>query len=431
MTIRKQYPPIRTYDKSGQTYYRVDLRGKHYSGTVKTKQFTDRAEAEKFAEDWAANILKKGFDSVQAVNSPRLIELEKQCALFGYTPEDAVKVACNVWFEEKAIKLSPLMSELLDKWVQDRETGIKKIREASKKAIKNYAGLFKQYFGALRIKEVTIEKVEAYLKSREMSQQTKKNNLRYLQNFFNWANHRNYYQGINVAKYWLKEIVIERRTAEYYTVNECEQILREAMRPENQRIVSYFALGLFAGIRPDETEQLTWANILWDTREIYIPSHISKTKADRQFVMSETLFAWLTLVKNVQPLIPNKNIRRIKDAVTKDLDFVFTDGLRHTFATFHYAKYNNYETLKSIMGNSPNIIQKHYKGVVSVDQIEAFFRLTPQWIKEHDPKEKIARYKKLLAEKEAAEKLKLPEGAAKKRVSKYLEEIKQIPVAEK
>ena len=417
MTIRTEYPPIRTYAKSGQIYYRVDLRGQHYQGTKKTKQFKTQDDAEKFAEDWANNILRKGFDSVQAVNSPRLIELEKQCALFGFTPEDAVKVACDFWFKEKAIKISPMMAELLDKWVIDRQTGIKKIREQSQNAIKNYANLFKQYFGKLRIKEVTHETVEDYLKSREMSQQTKKNNLRYLQNFFNWANHRNFYQGINPAKYWIKEIQIERKTAKYYTVTECEYILRETMKPENQRIIAYFALGLFAGIRPDETEKLTWENIKMDTKEIFIPASISKTKADRQFVMSDTLYAWLSSVKNVQPLIPKKNLRRIKDAVTKKLNFIFTDGLRHTMATFHYAKYKNYETLKSIMGNSPNIIQKHYKGVVSETEIEKFFALTPEFIQlEIDNskavKEKIKKFLKPNSKKKITDYLNSPEYLA-------------------
>jgi len=51
---------------------------------------------------------------------------------------------------------------------------------------------------------------------------------------------------------------------------------------------------------------------------------------------------------------------------------------RHTFATFQYAEYKNYEQLRFIMGNSPGIIQRHYKGTISQDEISKFKAINPK-----------------------------------------------------
>lgn len=49
-TIRKDWPGVRQYVKAGNTYFSVDLRGKHHQGPP-FKNFTSRDEALKYASE--------------------------------------------------------------------------------------------------------------------------------------------------------------------------------------------------------------------------------------------------------------------------------------------------------------------------------------------------------------------------------------------
>jgi hypothetical protein len=61
------------------------------------------------------------------------------------------------------------------------------------------------------------------------------------------------------------------------------------------------------------------------------------------------------------------------------------DGLRHTFCTFHYAKNHNTcpeprrraEELRRIVGNSPSVIDRFYKGAISQVEVEKFWTIGP------------------------------------------------------
>ena len=118
-----------------------------------------------------------------------------------------------------------------------------------------------------------------------------------------------------------------------------------------------------------------------ETGEISIPPALAKTKKPRLFTMSPSLKLWLEYCPQDQPLIP-ANFRRLKDGLVKSLKFDWIqDGLRHTFATFHYAKHKNLDELRHIMGNSPNVIDRFYKGVISVKLAESFWILTPTLVK--------------------------------------------------
>jgi integrase len=136
---------------------------------------------------------------------------------------------------------------------------------------------------------------------------------------------------------------------------------------------------LFGGIRPEEVLRMTWDNINLKTSEITIPASISKTKKARLFKMSDCLYAWLNANQNNKPLIPTGvNIQNKRTAVVEPLKFDWIqDGLRHSFSTFHYAKYHNLEELRHVMGNSPEVIEKFYKGVIPSAEVEKFWSLTP------------------------------------------------------
>ena len=288
--------------------------------------------------------------------------------------------AINHWFEEKAKLATPFMSEVLDLWIENKTNGLKKLRPKSIKTMKNCANVLKQYFGQMKIGAVTHDTIEAFLKDRNVSETTQKYYARYLQNFFNWCIRKKLCTE-NPANFWVSEIMVPKTTVAFYTVEQCQAIMRATIDYPNMR--AFFALGLFSGIRPEEIARMTWEkNIHWEHKEIFIQAAISKTKSDRRFKMNDTTIKWLehclALGGN---LIPKKNLRHLKDKIYKQLSFAnIQDGSRHTFATYHYAEFGNYESLKQVMGNSPIISARHYKGTISQSEVEAWKAITPDSI---------------------------------------------------
>jgi hypothetical protein len=53
------------------------------------------------------------------------------------------------------------------------------------------------------------------------------------------------------------------------------------------------------------------------------------------------------------------------------------NALRHSFASYHYAKFRNENETAAIMGNSPQMIFQHYRELVRPAEAEVFFRIIP------------------------------------------------------
>ena len=49
------------------------------------------------------------------------------------------------------------------------------------------------------------------------------------------------------------------------------------------------------------------------------------------------------------------------------------NALRHSFASYHYAKYKNENETASLMGNSPQMVFQHYRELVRPDAAEKIF----------------------------------------------------------
>jgi integrase len=374
-TMRKEYPRVRQYVKHGNTYYQVDLRRKHYQGPG-FKNFTDREAALKFASEIASKVSLNGLSAISVVGvDPQVIAWREQFAIYNKTLEEAIQVALDVFEKEREVKESPYVAELLSVWVDDKTSNtLKPLRERSKESLRNMADIFKKDFGLSRIKEITQEGVEQYLSERECSQQYRENLRNYLSQFFNWCRKKKYHNE-NPAEH--VEVQIVRDVPKFFSVEQCQSIMREASKAENRCIAPFYAICLFGGVRPKEVERMTWDNIRGE--EIYLAGSITKTKKDRIFKMSDNLKAWIESCRDVKPLVPpSSNVKKLRDKISKNLHFEWIpDGLRHTFATFHYAKYKSFEELRHVMGNSPGIIDRFYKGAISHKEVEKFWSITP------------------------------------------------------
>lgn len=391
---RTEYPRIRGRYIKGNEYFIVDLRRAGHVGGVKTKTFTDLAEAKTHAAEVASKVRHGGLSSL--VDS-RLARWQEQANIHDLNLDQVVELGFKTAIDQKAKEVSPVLNGLIDLWIASKEKNTK-LASDTLRGYRNSGKKFKDDFGDKKIGEIDHKFCRDYLTGDQINGgDVYRNNLRRsLYNFFKWAIEENH-----ATKNPVEKIKIDTRdltAPAYYDVEQCKTIMREAMKtPE---IVPYFALCLFLGVRPKECERLEWYGdhgflgkwgVKLDSNYAILPGGKTKTKRPRQIELNllgtlpenSNLIAWLKAYKvEGKPLRP-KNFTRAKAAVHKAIKGFKIDGsgMRHTYATFAYAVHHNLQELRHIMGNSPKVIDKFYRGLIGDNDVKAFWNITPESLK--------------------------------------------------
>ncbi len=102
------------------------------------------------------------------------------------------------------------------------------------------------------------------------------------------------------------------------------------------------ALALFGGLRRSEAEALEWSEISKEFVEV--KAHKAKTRQRRLIPISPQLRAWLDTAKAISGKLPSLNyadkLKLILDKA-KLRDEWEQNALRHSFASYHFAKFKN------------------------------------------------------------------------------------------
>lgn len=150
-------------------------------------------------------------------------------------------------------------------------------------------------------------------------------------------------------------------------------------------LVPYFALCLFAGLRPSvqngEVAKLARSPDLAkainaELGVIRLSPEQSKVKSVRQVTIRPNLAAWLERYPLKRfPILP-PNARRMINEVRHKFG-IGPDVLRHTFISMFVAKWKSLGEAALEAGNSETMIRRHYLNVVSAADAEAFWSICP------------------------------------------------------
>jgi len=137
-------------------------------------------------------------------------------------------------------------------------------------------------------------------------------------------------------------------------------------------------LQLFGGLRRAEAEELKWEAI--GAEYVEVKGHIAKTRKRRVNAITTQLRAWLDTAREVGGKLPALNYAdKLKLVLEKaklrqEWD---QNALRHSFASYHFAKYKNENETAALMGNSPQMVFEHYRELVRPEVAEKFFAIMP------------------------------------------------------
>jgi integrase len=199
---------------------------------------------------------------------------------------------------------------------------------------------------------------------------------------------------------------------------EVEELMSRAMK-EGPSLVPYLAIGIFAGLRPEnELGRLEWEKINLQSRKITVDGKNAKTKKKRAVPISENLAAWLEhtpssrrkgkiyysrrILRRIlgQEQAARRARRNKLEAQASKAGRVLPgprpsakpapkvlrweqDIMRHTFGSYRQAIIQNISQLCEEMGNTPHIARAHYIDPPEEDQANKFWAITPSSVTEN------------------------------------------------
>ena len=145
--------------------------------------------------------------------------------------------------------------------------------------------------------------------------------------------------------------------------------------------VPFFALCLFAGIRPclrtGEILRLKPEHVKLFEGVIRIDGEVSKVREPRNVTIQTNLAAWLRKYPLEKfPIIPT-NLQHIREKVALKFPLAH-DVMRHTFISMFVAKFRSLGEAALQAGNSESIIRRHYLDLKTMAEAEAFFGIQPK-----------------------------------------------------
>jgi integrase len=148
-------------------------------------------------------------------------------------------------------------------------------------------------------------------------------------------------------------------------------------------LLPYVAIGLFAGLRSAELLRLDWSAVKFTERSIIIGANVAKKRSRRVVEINDTLAGWLPgCAKTKGPVVelPDQRTlyKRLAELATAaGLQKWADNGLRHSCASYSLALTGDAVRVAYQLGNSADMIHRHYKALVTKADAERFWALRP------------------------------------------------------
>ena len=406
---KQKFKIARFKNPSGELVHRVSgtLHGKRIRKNFQTRSeavaFRQKLEVKRLNEPvsgqaiWTTLSQEENRDAIAAIGMLKAAESKRSLSFAVNHFLQTYKEAQNETSLSEATQ-----AYILEKQIE-QERGI--ITERQLRSIETELKKFKKRFSNRLVNEITSEDIETHLESPpEYQNKTRKppavlslktwNNRRgYLSTFFKFCLSKKYVSEDPILHVKQHRIKKARGTAVTLSADKAEDLMRflESYRGNQNKtgthwgetgcMVPYFALALFAGIRPDyrdgEIRKLHSDSIRLDTNVILIEPEVSKVNEKRVIKIQPNLRRWLEKYPSSKfPIIPKRRFRDMCFDVRKQFELQH-DVLRHTFISMHVGKFRSIGDTALEAGNSESIIRKHYLDVKSKNEAIQFWKIKP------------------------------------------------------
>lgn len=215
----------------------------------------------------------------------------------------------------------------------------------------------------------------------EWSPRTRKNYLVTLTTILSFAMAKGYRVDNPAAS--IDRPILDDRPVGVLTVEQAGGLLGVAKKFDPEMIPA-LAIGLFAGLRRSEVFALDWSEIDREHRTIEVKGIKAKTRQRRLVTVADNLLAWLNPHRKTSGSIcPERNIdvfsERLRELAVKAAITPWPhNAMRHSFGSYFLGKTNDENLTASEMGNSPEVIIKHYRALVREADVTQYWQLAPE-----------------------------------------------------
>jgi integrase len=385
----------------------------YYEGAERKKRrFADLTEARREAE-FTADRLSKGegqvlnltsvdrqiyvqaLDSLRPLNVPLNIAVQEYVSALKQLPQGATLKEAVDFFRKR----NPASLEKRTvRQVTDEMLAAKRAANLSAVHINDLDSRLNRIAGAfqMNIGGVSGTMLQTWLDNMEGRGRTKRNYLAVVAALFRFAIRRKY-----LPKDAIEEIEAVQRAKEdngeieIFTPVEIKEMLTAA-RPE---MIPWLAIAGFAGLRSAELQRLDWREVNLNERHIEIKASKAKTAARRLAPVTDNLAKWLkphakesgkvtgfeSWWNQIPKVVEAVNDRRRNFAeqagktFPDNQKFVWKhNALRHSFISYRLAAIKNAAQVALEAGNSPQMIFKHYRQLVTEAEAKKWFGIMPE-----------------------------------------------------
>ena len=269
---------------------------------------------------------------------------------------------------EAAVTVERIVDEVLVAKRQDRVgyQHMKDLRSIYRRFVRDFPG---------PISEITTPQIDDWIRQGGHSITTRNNRLKRMKILFKFAKERGYLpKNEPSAAEMLKRVKPQDSDVGIFTPVEMERLLHAA----SPAMVPYLAIGGFAGLRVAEICRLDWSAVSLERRIIELRASQAKTASRRIIPISDNLAAWLAPLERRGPVIPNPvfldKVRRFAHEIGVGWPH---NALRHSYISYRVAELQNVAQVALEAGNSPAIIFKHYRELVTREDAQKWFSILP------------------------------------------------------
>lgn len=348
---------------------------------VRKTDFKTEAEALAFVDQWEAELKNRGTSGFTPLEMAELQACRIKLADHGVSIAEAVEI----FRQQNPLPSAPgeviTCNDLLKRWLKTKTRGTAIDKRASSPHLETVRQINEQWFKESGTAGLPANSISAELHLRPWLETAKTpvtygNWRRNLYLVFNWGVKRKLIARNPVADI---EPAVDDDENEIGTlsVEDSRRLLSQCAERDLEMLPELVLL-LFCGVRPDGEigRCLLERDLNLAERTVAIAG---KTRARRVVDLSENAAAWLEICpEEVLTGCPRRVGYRNRRKRCREGVYVGPNWLRHTFASYHSAKNQDWPLLQAQMGHrSAAMLHARYRAVRTRKEAEAFWSITP------------------------------------------------------
>jgi len=284
----------------------------------------------------------------------------------------------NYRVPQEAWAVSRAVAGYLEAKRRETERGV--LSHVQYTTIRRQLNVLQAHFPTATLDQLTAASLTAFFDRGNPSLKTYNNRRGVLSTFMKFAHQQGWVAANPVTGIGFHRVSHRRGSAKTLTADRARELMAHVETPHGGQLVPFFALCLFAGIRPclrtGEILKLKPSQINLDTSVIHIEPEVSKVRMKRNVSIQSNLAAWLAAYPLERFPIIFPNLQRWRARVAKQFGLSH-DIMRHTFISMFVAKFRSMGEAALQAGNSETIIRKHYFDLIDAEEADRFFGIYP------------------------------------------------------